>query len=148
MTNTTPGMPSLPPAVMALFDKVWRNFGPPTRLPYESTEFPPITNLTEFLAAIDSHYARMQATLGQAESLFRTIEQARLGTAHALTLTTDRVPGDPTDLPNGIYFGQRFADSSPNKQTEIVVHEAAHFKDGHAFGDHFSFYGPSWGRRS
>jgi hypothetical protein len=142
------GSPSLPPGTMALFDKVWRNFGPPSPLPITALgEFPQINNLKDFLTAIDSHYARMIGVLGRAASLFQTIAQTTLGaTTFALTLVKPRVAGDPPGLADGIYFGDVFSNSSTDKQTEVVVHEASHFKDGHNFNDLFSASSPNWGK--
>jgi hypothetical protein len=148
ITGFMPAQPSLPPGTMALFDKVWRNFGEPTPLPITAMgQFPPINTLTDFLTAIDSHYTLMQSTLTRASSLFQTVKQDVLGkTTLALTVTTDRASGDPPDLPVGIHFGELFAASGTNKQTEIVVHEASHFKDGHFFGDPFAADSDKWGK--
>ena len=143
------GVPVVPQTILANFDRVWRNFGVP-KFPVDTFgAFPTINNLTDFLNAIDSTYARMDVTLADANARFRDIDQATLGsTTFALTLTTDRVPGDPTGpaFPNGIYFGSLFASSTAEKQTEVVIHESAHFRDGHLIGDPFRPDSPNWGK--
>lgn len=45
-----------------------------------------------------------------------------------------------------MYFGSLFASSSTQKQTEVVVHESAHFRDGHVIGDPFRPDSPNWGK--
>lgn len=146
-TPTAPTIPRLPPEVMQLFDKVWRNFGMPTGLPYREGEFPTIKTRTDFLQAIRSHYARMAGTLARGATLFHSTPQERLGErVWAWTLLDERVSGDPTDLPTGIHFGRLFADSGPKLQTEVLVHEAAHFKAGHNFNDSYRPDGEGWGR--
>jgi hypothetical protein len=45
---------------------------------------------------------------------------------YAITLTKDNNVLDPS-LPDGLYFTPFFATAGPNKQTEVLVHERAHF---------------------
>ena len=143
----------LSPGTKTDLKKVWRNFGEPKDMPFDGLgEFSPIKSDKDFLAAISSHYQRMLGTLGKAQSLFHGISQAIVGKdAYALTLTNDRVASDPPDkspYPPGIYFASRFAACTDRKKTEIVIHEVAHFKDGHHFSDAYSPYGPNWGKFS
>jgi hypothetical protein len=143
------GQPVLPPGTMANFDKVWRNFGPlKPPFPIKSEgEFPDINTLADFLRAIDSHYAHMQGVLAQAPKLFGTWSQDLLGpNVFAWTLVQPRVPGDPPGWPDGIYFGDVFARSNPNRQVEVVIHEPSHFKVGHNFQDVFAFSKSGWGK--
>jgi hypothetical protein len=112
-------------------------------------EFSPITNRNEFLQAIRSHYERMRENLKRAPALFGEVDQAKLGpTTWAMTLTDDRIPGEPSnvELACGMYFGSLFANSTVEKQTEVVVHELAHFKEGHNFGDPIKPDSEAWGK--
>jgi len=142
-------VPRVPPSIAEEFDKVWRTFGIPKNMPFSTMdEFPPITNLTDFLSAIRSVYQRMDRDLGKGPGLFRTMPQSLLGEAHGWTLVDTRVAGDPpaTEFPNGIYFGDKFAKSTRPKMVEVIVHELAHFKAEHNFNDDFKPDSENWGK--
>jgi hypothetical protein len=134
-----PPAPPHPPLILREFDAVWRNFGMPKVPLNDPTEASQtngkVRNLEDFLEVIQKVLKEMENNLGNASNLFRDVPEPWYSSAEAFTLALTRKGSDPpksAKWPDGIYFNPRYllhgsVQVGPLFQTEVAIHECAHF---------------------
>src|SRR5262249_7790557 len=97
-----------------------------------------VKTLDDYFDVVATVLKGMATNLGKASTLFRDVPAPLYSTAFAFTLALTRKAGEPpvsSTWPDGIYFNPRYLSDGavppetvgPLKQTEVAVHECAHF---------------------
>jgi hypothetical protein len=94
-----------------------------------------VKTLDDYFDVVATVLKGIATNLGQASTLFRDVPAPQFPTAFAFTLALTRKSGEPavsSTWPDGIYFNPVYLTDGavtigPLKQTEVAVHECAHF---------------------
>lgn len=123
----------VPAGLGAEWDALWKNLGLP-KFPMSDplTLAGTVNDVTTYLSVVDKVLEGMASNLGQASTLFLEPLAPWYADAHAFTLRGERDAKDPPNWPDGVYINPRFlldntVHVGPLKQTEIIIHECAHF---------------------
>lgn len=127
--------PTLPiPADLGLeWDALWFHFGMPKFPLFNPLSGGSVNDLATYLSIVDQVLEGMALNLAQASTLFLEPRAPAFPEAHAFTLRGKRAAADPPGEPDGMFFNPRYlADPAgvavgPFTQTEVIVHECAHF---------------------
>jgi hypothetical protein len=84
----------------------------------------------DYITHLIHMYSVMRQTLNSSNTLINETFLKKPGIVgektYAITLTRDHNPLD-SSLPDGLYFTDYFVTAGENKQTEVLIHECAHF---------------------
>lgn len=127
----------VPAGLGAEWDALWKYFGlPKFELPWINNPLPDgalVKDLITYLRVVDKVLEGMANNLKQASTLFLAPLTPWYPDTHAFTLRGKRASEDPPNWPDGVYFNPRFLSDpkgrgvGPLKQTEVIIHECAHF---------------------